>query len=79
MNNPRCFYDAPSGRWFLTATSQDGRNAPRRVALSVSAGSDPTRGWRRYLLNTPTTLEQPSFNSVALGVYPEALVIAGNL
>jgi hypothetical protein len=58
LTDPKCYYDADTGRFFLTVAEYDVDSAtgnptgPSAVLIAVSQTSDPTGTWNRFSLNT---------------------------
>ncbi len=50
VNDPRILYDAPSGRWFVTAFSFS--NTASEINFAVSQTNNPIGAWNVYALNT---------------------------
>src|SRR5205823_4303656 len=44
----RVVYDAANDRWITAILGDDGAGGNGVVLLAISAGGDPTAGWRRY-------------------------------
>lgn len=57
-SDPKCFFDAPTGHWFLTALEIDTNPANGAFAnhshelIAVSQTSDPTGMWRDFAIDT---------------------------
>ena len=57
-SDPKCYYDAPTGRWFLTVLQADVDPASGNftggtsVMIAVSQSSNPTLGWNILKLDT---------------------------
>ena len=57
-SDPKCYYDAPTGRWFLTILQADVDSATGNftggtsVMIAVSQASNPTLGWNILKLDT---------------------------
>jgi hypothetical protein len=49
LTDPRCYYDPPTQRWFLTITDAD---IPSSLLLAVSQTSDPTSSYNLYAFDT---------------------------
>jgi hypothetical protein len=83
VSDPKCYYDADSGRWFHTILEIDTDPATGNFAnhsaeeLAVSATSDPTGDWFLYEFdatdndhpNCPCFGDQPLIGADANGVY----------
>jgi hypothetical protein len=57
-SDPKCYYDAPTGRWFLTVLQADVNPAngnftgPTHVEVAVSQTNDPTGSWNLFSIET---------------------------
>lgn len=57
-SDPKCYYDAPTGRWFLTVLQADTDPAtgnftgPTHVLIAVSQSNDPTGDWNLLSIDT---------------------------
>lgn len=51
--DPRVLYDAAAGRWIVTEAA-DRRSPQSSVFLAVSASSDPTGAWFRWIIDADT-------------------------
>jgi hypothetical protein len=75
LSDPRCYYDPPTERWFITLTEV---NIPSAILLAVSASSDPTDGYYLYSIDTtndgvlgacPCFGDQPLLGADTNGLY----------
>lgn len=65
LSDPRCYYDADTGRWFLTeleiatdpAIGTFGTTS--QLVIAVSQGADPTGTWNLYTIDTTDTTGTP--------------------
>jgi hypothetical protein len=48
--DPRVIYDRRSGRWFASALEFGTSNSNNNIMLAVSASSDPTASWSKYVI-----------------------------
>ncbi len=57
-SDPKCYYDAPTGHWFLTILQADTDPAtgdftgPTHVMIAVSQSNDPTGDWNLFSIDT---------------------------
>ena len=83
-SDPRCYYDAPTQRWFASLTNVfNGDTGRSDILLAVSQSSDPRGGWFVYTIdatddgfngtpsnpNCPCFGDQPTLGADAYGVY----------
>lgn len=84
LADPRCYYDAPTQRWFASMTNVfNGVTGRSDLVLAVSQTSDPRGGWYIYSIdstddgangtpsnaNCPCYGDQPLLGADAYGVY----------
>ena len=74
FTDPRLLYDQQSGRWFASGAGLD-QGGDTEVYLLVSASSDASGAWSRYLLasNRGVQADQPR-----LGVSDDKVVVSAN-
>ena len=74
FSDPRILYDASTERFFITGFAFDAVSHDSSVYVGVSATSDPTGTWRRYIVATSTT--GVLFDQAKLGLCNDKLVIS---
>ena len=92
-SDPKCLYDADTGRFFLTVLQLDvdptngAFTGPSSVLIAVSQTSDPTKGWNLFKLvttddgthGTPSNPNCPCFgDQPLLGLNPDGCFITTN-
>jgi hypothetical protein len=92
-SDPKCLYDADTGRFFLTVLQLDVNPAngaftgPSSVLIAVSQTSDPTKGWNLFKLittddGTHGTLSNPNCpcfgDQPLIGLNPDGFFITTN-
>lgn len=75
FSDPRAFYDAPTGRWFLSGLSFTPPSYGSAVYLAVSSTSDPTGLWTVYTADPTANVlhDQPK-----IGVSADKVVMSWN-
>ena len=85
LSDPRCYYDIPTQRWFVSITNVFNSTTNRsNLYLAVSESSDPTRGYTIYSIDTsddglngtpnnpgctPCFGDQPLLGADSFGIY----------
>jgi hypothetical protein len=85
LSDPRCYYDIPTQRWFVSVTNViDFNNNRSNLYLAVSESSDPTGGYNIYSIDTtddgqngtpknpgcnPCFGDQPLLGADSFGIY----------
>ena len=54
--DPKAFYDADSGRYFVVALSEDDAAQKSEFLIAVSAGSDPNGTWKLFKIDNTATV-----------------------
>lgn len=79
--DPKCFYDAGSGRFFVVALEMNDSQKISKCLVAVSDDSDPNGNWFKYRIeskisinNTEAWLDYPGF-----GYNKDGVVITGNM
>jgi dockerin type I repeat protein len=73
FTDPKILFDAPSGRWFVSAIDVDLQNeAGTTVRLAASTSNDPTGSFKIYVFSAPG-VDEPK-----LGVNDDKLVIVAS-
>jgi len=76
FSDPRVLYDTASGRWFASGLSFDIVNYSSTAYLAISASSDPSGTWYKYVAQSNTNgilYDQPK-----IGVSDDKVVISWN-
>jgi hypothetical protein len=89
LSDPRCYFDPPTRRWFLSLTDFQGYvdgTSSNFVLLAVSVSSDPTDGYNLYAIDTTNDgtilggskyfCDQPLLGADANGLYVSCNVYA---
>lgn len=79
--DPKCFFDAVSGRFFVLALEVEDAAQISKILIAVSDDNNPNGTWRKYRLESKLTvggntywLDYPGF-----GCNKDAVVVTGNM